>query len=85
MVDRNFYIKPAEESGSFCDTTSGNHYDNVSRDEALEEQEAAMRRGDAVIAEYEPADFSSQQRWNTLQTDIDGVGSERPSKAEPGR
>ncbi len=85
MVNRNVYIIPANESGSFCDAQSGNHYDNLSRDEAIETQEAAMRRGDTVSAEYEPSDYSPDQRWNALQVDIDAVGSERPSKAEPGR
>jgi len=85
MPDRNFYIKPTDADGSSCGITTNHHYDNVSQSEAIEAQEAAMRRGDEVIIDDDPADYSSDQRFNLFQTDIDDVGSERQSKHAPGR
>jgi hypothetical protein len=89
MTDRNRWFQTAsdEEQGSFCDTTSEIHYQNVSRSEALELEEETMRRGEGVVSVEAPSDSSQSdsQRYNTFDSDIDGQGYDHPSKYAPGR
>lgn len=87
MADQ-FWMKPAapEEQGSFCDTSSQRHIDNLSNGQAEEQQENAMYRGEAVVTpQGEPSDFPNDQRFNASATDVDGVGYDHPAKHEPGR
>lgn len=88
MFGSNWWSRPAKphEQGSFCDTTSEIHYDNVSKGEALEEQEAAIRRGDGVIEpSYEVEDYGSKVRFNTNITDTDNQGYDHPARFKPGK
>lgn len=87
MTDHNWWHRPAkeEEKGSFCDSESQVHYDNVSSSEAEELEESAMRRGDGVIErEREIRDYSEDTRFNTNRTAIDGQDHDYPAKLGPG-
>lgn len=89
MTLRNRWMSQAEdeEQGSFCDTVSTVHYDNVSKSEAENLEEDAMRRGMDLVAGEAPSDDRqpSSQRYNTFDTDVDSQGFDRPSKHDPGR
>jgi hypothetical protein len=86
---RNRWMSQAEdeEQGSFCDTASTVHYQNVSKSEAEELEEDAMRRGMDLVAGEAPSNDHqpSSQRYNTFDTDVDGKDFDSPSKHEPGR
>lgn len=87
MTDRNWWARPAkeEEQGSFSDVESGIGYQNVSKQEALEQQESAMRRGDQVIEPaYELADYNDGVRFNTNRTAVDGQGYDYDERYKPG-
>lgn len=88
MPNRNTWIRPTDpdEQGSFCDTSSGNHYNVVRKDEAEEIQETAMRAGEGIVAmPAEPFDYPDDQKFKVNKTDIDGQGNEYPSRYGPGR
>lgn len=87
MVDRNWWARPAkpEEQGSFSDTTSEIVYENVSKPEATEQLETAVRRGDtANEPDHEIADYGDRVRFNVNRTATDTKGSEYNERLKPG-
>jgi hypothetical protein len=87
MSNSNWWARPArpEEQGSFSDAESGVGYENVSKPEAIEQQETAMRRGDEVNEPaYELADYNDDVRFNTNRTATDAQGYEYDERYKPG-
>ena len=90
MTDKRLTITEAdfEQKGSFCDTDSGNHYDNVSDIGKAIATEQAIERGDSVdvIDDVSPGDtYGVDQRFNIIYEEADGQGTYGPTKLGPGR
>lgn len=73
------------DKGSFSDTTSGLTYENVSKEEAVDQQEQAMRRGDDRMEPNQEIDsYSDDTRFNTVSRAVDSKGMEYEERAKPG-
>lgn len=73
------------DKGSFSDTTSGLTYENVSKEEALDQQEQAMRRGDDIMEPDREVDsYGDDTRFNTISRAVDSKCMEYEEKAKPG-
>lgn len=75
-----------DEKGSFCDTESGHHYDNVS---AFGATQASSGSHEAVHLD-EPIDAqqcsgSVDDRYNLLYTETGSSGVPQAQKLDPGR
>lgn len=79
----HYFANPAkpEEQGSFCDTTSGITYENLSREE--------MERNSAVHAEHSgntpDVEDKTADRYNATILEVDPLGYESPGRYLPGR
>ncbi|NET39441.1 MAG: hypothetical protein F6K19_47000 [Cyanothece sp. SIO1E1] len=84
MSKRAHVIRPADdtEQGSFCDTYSEIHYDNLSAIEAAQSNVEAQSRGDEI---WEEPSFEPEERYNRTRFDIDAEGNPYPAREEPGR
>lgn len=86
MGIKNFWVSAADldTEGSFCDTQSGTHYDNVSAFELETQIRAAGDRGDNAIIVDAPIDgsdsFGIEQRFNTWLAEEDDQGSDSSAK-----
>lgn len=75
-----------EEQGSFCDTDSTIHYDNVSKDQTLDTASKFEENLDGVDirANTEPSRLPTASRFNTTIMEVDERGGEAPKKYRPG-
>lgn len=78
----NTFDALANQKGSFCDTDSQTHYQNVSESEAEEAVEEAESRGDRVN-EYRTYDSTPSGRVNLSHTTTDRLGFDYPTKEGP--
>lgn len=83
MQTNDFIIWTAkeDEQGSFCDVVSERHYMNVDANQAAEDIESAMRRGDTVADDR--TDESERSNWMLSKGDSGWIGYQ--SKYSPGR
>jgi hypothetical protein len=85
---RSFFARQSDsdEQGSFCDADSTIHYDNVSRNEALDTASKFEENLDGVDirANTEPSRLPEASRFNTTIMEVDERGGEAPMKARPG-
>lgn len=77
--------KPAkeEEQGSFCDRTSHYHYENVSREEAMNAKAVSEEHSDLRDAPKFP-EGTSGERFNLAIMETDLHGAENQAKYGPG-
>jgi len=90
MTDKRLTITEADfdQKGSFCDTDSGNTYDNVSDFGREVATNAAIERGEAVDMIDAPApgdSYGVDQRFNVIHEEQDDQGYYAPAKHGPGR
>ena len=82
--DQQFWVRPAMlEEGSFCDTSSGIHYDNLSEEATNKAITSANARGDAVV-DFRDTGEGENLRNNCTILAVDGVGFEYPPRYRPG-
>ncbi len=78
-----------DEKGSFCDTDSGNHYNNVDAFGAISAQKDAESDDRKVVCLDEPVDDQTvsggvDQRYNLHYTENDSSGVPQTQKLGPG-
>jgi hypothetical protein len=71
-----------EEQGSFCDTTSGIHYDHATTEAAL--NQAAVFQEHNEGADVEDLKDSNAENCNTAILETDAQGFASPARYKPG-